>query len=68
LQNDPHATTYENYYLRKATAEFAGDIDKVRSASDFNDKSVAILIDAIRQGVTAIPLEERRRVASIGKR
>ncbi|KAI9773467.1 MAG: hypothetical protein M1840_007684 [Geoglossum simile] len=68
LPNDPHVRTYETYYLRRATAELAGDLDKVRSADDFTDKSVAILIDAVRQGVTAIPLGERRKVATMGKR
>ncbi|KAL8907836.1 MAG: hypothetical protein Q9207_001159 [Kuettlingeria erythrocarpa] len=38
---------FESLYLKQVTAEFADDLDKLRNASDFNEKSVPILIDAL---------------------
>ncbi|MCJ1320861.1 hypothetical protein MMC15_006202 [Xylographa vitiligo] len=62
LQPPPKAATFESFYLQAVTREFADDIDKVRSASDFKDSSLPILIEALRQGVGIYGEEERERV------
>ncbi|KAI9822334.1 MAG: Adenosine 5'-monophosphoramidase [Pycnora praestabilis] len=49
------ATSFESWYLRKATAEFSEDLNKIRSADDFDDSSLPILIHALKQGVGDIP-------------
>ncbi|MCJ1432611.1 hypothetical protein MMC27_001968 [Xylographa pallens] len=63
----PPAATFESFYLQAVTREFADDIDRVRNASDFKDRSVPILIEALRQGVGIYGEEERERVMGRGK-
>ena len=53
---------FEEFYLKQATKEFANDIDKLRSAPDFNEKHVPVLIRALRQGTACFSIEERVRV------
>ena len=55
---------FEDFYLRQATKEFANDLDKLRNASDFNARSVPILIDALRQGKACLSQEETVRVGT----
>lgn len=58
-------TSFEEFYLRQATREFANDLDKLRSAGDFHAaKSVPLLIAALKQGTKVFSLEERRKVVS----
>lgn len=47
--------------MRQATKEFANDLDKLRSAGDFNDRSVSMLVDALKQGTRCFGEEERAR-------
>jgi len=54
--------SFENFYLLQATREFANDLDKLRSASDFNPRSVPLLIKALKQGTSCFSKEERVRV------
>ena len=63
---------FESLFLRQATKEFADDIDKLRKAGDFTDKSVPILVDALKQGASLFNEEERKiamskRGANAGK-
>ena len=54
---------FQDFYLRQATLEFANDLDKLRSASDFNaKKSIGLLVDALKQGEACFSLEERVKV------
>ena len=53
---------FEDFYLKQATKEFANDIDKLRSAPDFNERHVPVLIRALRQGTACFSREERVRV------
>ncbi|KAI9798556.1 MAG: hypothetical protein M1833_004693 [Piccolia ochrophora] len=64
----PSSTTasFEDVYLRKVTAELSEDIDAVRAADDFSDRSVAVLVRALRQGV-GIYGQEARRTAMGGE-
>ncbi|KAI6885242.1 hypothetical protein KC318_g15731 [Hortaea werneckii] len=55
---------FEEFYLRQATKEFANDLDKLRSASDFKASSVPMLIDALKQGTVCFSREERAKVGS----
>jgi len=54
--------SFEFYYLRQVTAEFADDIDKIRNASDFNERSVAVLVQALKGSGANFTEEERGRV------
>ncbi|KAL9094838.1 MAG: hypothetical protein Q9165_002787 [Trypethelium subeluteriae] len=53
---------FKNFYLRKVTEELAEDLDKARSASDFSERSLPILIEALQQGVGTFTKEERIRI------
>ncbi|KAK3715553.1 hypothetical protein LTR37_007041 [Vermiconidia calcicola] len=53
---------FEDFYLKQATKEFANDLDKLRSAADFNERSVPILIAALKQGTTCFKEEERIKI------
>ncbi|KAI7219202.1 hypothetical protein KC333_g3109 [Hortaea werneckii] len=55
---------FEEFYLRQATNEFANDLDKLRSASDFKASSVPMLIEALKQGTVCFSREERVKVGS----
>ncbi|MCJ1224113.1 hypothetical protein MMC12_000756 [Toensbergia leucococca] len=55
-------TDFESFYLQKVTAEFADDLDRVRNAEDFRDKSLPLLINALKQGASIFSEEERRKV------
>ncbi|KAI9822905.1 MAG: hypothetical protein M1832_002930 [Thelocarpon impressellum] len=59
---DPTAPAFETFYLRAATAEFAEELDKIRSADDFDDASLPVLVNALRQGASLFSAEEQRRV------
>jgi ribosome assembly protein 3 len=58
---------FEDFYLKQATKEFANDIDKLRSAPDFNERNVPILIRALRQGTACFSEEERRKIGAAGE-
>lgn len=54
---------FEAFYLKQVTAEFANDLDKLRSAGDFREeRSVGILVEALKQGVACFSKNERMRV------
>ncbi|MCJ1274097.1 hypothetical protein MMC21_001892 [Puttea exsequens] len=59
--------SFESYYLRLITASFPDDIDKVRSAPDFKDSSMPVLIEALKQGVHSFTDEEKARIMGAGK-
>ena len=47
--------------------ELEEDLDKVRSAGDFKDSSLPILISALRQGEVLFSDEEKNSITSILK-
>ncbi|KAF2183384.1 hypothetical protein K469DRAFT_710885 [Zopfia rhizophila CBS 207.26] len=49
-----------SWHPRKVTSEFADDLDKVREANDFTNRSVLMLIHALKQGEGIFLVEERR--------
>lgn len=54
--------------MQRATTEFAEDLDRIRNTEDFNDDSLAILVNALQQGTSAFSIEEQRRVVTAAKR
>ncbi len=63
---DTAPASFESYYLKVAISEFAEDLDKVRSASDFQDASLPVLVNALQQGASIFSMDERRRVMTAG--
>jgi ribosome assembly protein 3 len=58
---------FEDFYLQQVTKEFANDLDKLRSASDFRAaKSVPLLIAALKQGTACFGKDERVKVGGRG--
>jgi ribosome assembly protein 3 len=55
---------FGNIYLKRVVAELTDDLDKVREANDFSNRSMPMLIHALRQGSSVYSAEERRRVVS----
>ena len=64
-QVPPPNQAFDEFYLRQATKEFANDLDKLRSASDFWAGSVDVLVKALGQGRACFTAEERRRVGAV---
>ncbi len=58
----PPDEDFESYYIKRVTAEFADDIDKLRSAPDFSEQSVPVLIQALKQGSKGFGEEEKEKV------
>ncbi|KAI9809638.1 MAG: hypothetical protein M1825_000070 [Sarcosagium campestre] len=53
---------FKKLYLRKITSELSDDLDAVRDAPDFSDKSLGVLIEALQQGSNVFSPEEQRLV------
>ena len=66
MQDSDFSAAFAAYYMQRATRELAEDLDAVRAASDFNDKSVSLLIEALRQGTTTFSPAEQRRIVEAG--
>jgi ribosome assembly protein 3 len=62
----PEAQDFSSWYLSAVTSEFADDIEKLRSATDFKDSSVGILIEALKEGAELFGEEERALVLGMG--
>lgn len=55
-----HKDSFEDFYLQQITHEFADDLDKIRQASDFKERSLPVLVAALKQGASNYTEEERR--------
>lgn len=53
---------FTSYYLQRATQEFAEDLDKVRTADDFKNDALNVLVNALQQGTAMFSPEEQSRV------
>ncbi|KAF2198575.1 hypothetical protein GQ43DRAFT_465514 [Delitschia confertaspora ATCC 74209] len=49
-------------YLRKVAIELADDLDEVRVAKDFTERSLPMLIHALKQGESIFSAEEKMRI------
>ncbi|KAK4452042.1 ribosome-assembly protein 3-domain-containing protein [Podospora aff. communis PSN243] len=56
------SSEFTSYYLERSTKEFAEDLDKVRTADDFKNDAISVLVDALQQGTAMFSPEEQRRV------
>ena len=66
--NQPEAIDdFESFYLQQVTAEFADDLDKLRNASDFTDKSMPVLVEALKDTARTYSEEEKREVMGRGR-
>ncbi|KAK4099880.1 hypothetical protein N658DRAFT_497857 [Parathielavia hyrcaniae] len=64
LSDQQVAAEFTSYYLQRATKEFAEDLDKVRSADDFKNDALQILVSALQQGTAMFFPEEQRRIVT----
>jgi len=48
--------------MQQVTAEFADDLDRIRNANDFNERSLPILVEALKQTASMYTEEEKRKV------
>lgn len=48
--------------MQQVTAEFADDLDRLRNSNDFNEKSLPILVEALKQTAGMYTEEEKRNV------
>ncbi|KAI4234714.1 MAG: hypothetical protein LQ349_003629 [Xanthoria aureola] len=66
--NQPEGTDdFESFYLQQVTAEFADDLDKLRNASDFTEKSMPVLIEALKDTARTYSEEEKEEVMGRGR-
>jgi ribosome assembly protein 3 len=57
---------FTRYYMQRATEEFAEDLDAIRTADDFQDSALPILVHALQQGTSIFSIEDKRRVVTGG--
>lgn len=61
------SSAFTSYYLQRATTEFAEDLDKTRTADDFKNDAVPMLVNALSQGTSMFsPADQRRIVTAEG--
>ena len=60
--NQTAEEAFTSFYLRQMTTEFAEDLDKIRSAGDFDNKSISMLVAALQQGRSCFTKDERLSV------
>ncbi|KAA8909790.1 ribosome-assembly protein 3-domain-containing protein [Sphaerosporella brunnea] len=60
LHDPQSATRFEEYYMRLLTTEFGDDLNSVRMSKDFSDKSLPMLVRALKQGVNIFDADEKR--------
>ncbi|KAF1352341.1 ribosome-assembly protein 3-domain-containing protein [Delphinella strobiligena] len=60
--NQTAEDAFTSFYLRQMTTEFAEDLDKIRSAGDFDNKSISMLVAALQQGRSCFTKDERLSV------
>jgi ribosome assembly protein 3 len=58
---------FEQYYLQRATRELGEDLDKVRTADDFKNDAISMLVHALKQGAEMWDLEDKRGIVEAGK-
>jgi len=53
---------FETYYMKQLTAEFGDDLNSLRQAQDFTDKSLPMLVKMLKSGTRGFSEEEMRIV------
>ncbi len=55
---------FEKYYLHQLATEYADELDALRSADDFTDASLPVLMTALKQGIELFEEREKMGVVS----
>lgn len=50
--------TFQDYYVQLMTSEFSDDLDKLRQSKDFNEKSLYLLIQSLKEGAKMYSKDE----------
>lgn len=58
------SAAFTSFYLQRATKEFAEDLDKIRSADDFKNDAIPVLINALSQGTSMFSTADQRRIVA----
>jgi len=58
---------FTRYYMQRATEEFAEDLNAIRTADDFQDSALPILVHALQQGTSIFSIEDKRRIVTGGQ-
>lgn len=58
----PIPKDFDSFYLQQLTIEFADDLDRLRNANDFNEDSLPVLIEALKQTAKVYTEEEKEKV------
>lgn len=66
LSDDEVSAAFTKFYMQRATTEFSDDLDKVRTAGDFQASALPMLIHALQQGTETFSMEEKRRIVLAG--
>jgi ribosome assembly protein 3 len=57
---------FTRYYMQRVAEEFAEDLDAIRTADDFKDSTLPLLVHALQQGTSIFPIGDKRRVVTEG--
>jgi len=58
---------FQEYYMTYITREHADDLETLRSAPDFTDRSLPLLIRALRAGVNIFNKEEKATIVGLAQ-
>ncbi len=58
------SAAFTKFYMQQAAAEFADDLDRLRSADDFGSDALPLLISALQQGTEVFSAAEQRAVVA----
>ncbi|KAK0101535.1 hypothetical protein ONS95_006701 [Cadophora gregata] len=53
---------FAKFYMQRATAEFAEDLERLRTSDDFKDEAVPMLISALKGGTAMFSSDEKKRI------
>jgi len=65
-KDDDVSSQFTAFYLQRATKEFAEDLDKIRTADDFKNDALPMLVKALQQGTVMFSPEDQKRIVSAG--
>jgi len=57
---------FSQFYMQRLTAEFADDLERLRTSDDFKDEAVPMLIAALKGGTVMFSTEEKTRIVLAG--
>ena len=60
------SAAFTKFYMQRMATEFSEDLDRLRSADDFKDDAIPLLINALQQGTSLFSIGEQRRIVMAG--